>query len=144
MAGKLSQLKPGASRSVHLFVAASIWTIVGLSLMVKGTVWLIVAQQLWIIVPALLIGTIKSKYLLDHSARKSIARIVETRDGGCIGGVYSSKTWLLVLLMMVTGILMRRSTLPREFLGLFYFSIGWGLLYSSRNAWIAWSQRGKL
>lgn len=76
--------------------------------------------------------------MLDKSAKKSIERIIATRDGKCLGGVYSVKTWLLVLVMMTAGYLMRHSSLPKEFLGLFYVSIGWGLLFSSRNAWIAW------
>ena len=140
MAGKLTKFKPNASRSVHLFVAASLWTVVGLSLMSRGAVWLNSIGQLWIILPALIIGTGKSFFMLDRSARKSINRIIATRDGRCLGGVYSIKTWLLVLSMMAAGCLMRNSSLPKEFLGLFYVSIGWGLLFSSRNAWIAWKQ----
>lgn len=138
MAGKLSQLKPNASRSVHLFVAASLWTVIGISLMVRGSVWLKSIDQLWIVLPALAIGTIKALFMLDRSAKKSITRIIATRDGRCLGGVYSVKTWLLVLVMMTAGCLMRNSSLPKEFLGLFYVSIGWGLLFSSRNAWLAW------
>lgn len=140
MAGKLSQLKPNASRSVHLFVAASLWTVIGISLMVRGTVWLNNIDQLWIVFPALAIGTMKALFMLDRSAKKSIARIVATRDGRCLGGVYSVKTWLLVLVMMAAGCLMRNSSLPKEFLGLFYVSIGWGLFFSSRNGWLAWKQ----
>jgi hypothetical protein len=144
MAAKLSKLKPNASRSVHLFVAASLWTVVGLSLMIRGAVWLNTIGQLWIVVPALIMGTAKSFFMLDRSAKKSINRIVATRDGRCLGGVYSIKTWLLVLVMMTAGCLMRNSTLPKEFLGLFYVSIGWGLLFSSRNAWFVWKQGVKV
>jgi len=131
-------LKPNASSSVHLFVAASLWTVVGIVLMSRGVSWLSTIDKLWIIIPAFLTGTLKSLYMLDKSAKKSINRIVATRDGRCIGGVYSVKTWLLVLVMMTAGYLMRHSSLPKEFLGLFYVSIGWGLLFSSRNAWLAW------
>jgi len=138
MAGKLSRLKPNASRSVHLFVAAILWTVVGVSLMSRGIVWLNGLESLWIVIPALIVGTVKSLFMLDKSAKKSVDRIIATRDGRCLGGVYSFKTWLLVLVMMAAGCLMRNSSLPKEFLGLFYVSIGWGLLFSSRNAWIAW------
>ncbi|HID70496.1 MAG TPA: hypothetical protein EYP35_08580 [Desulfobacterales bacterium] len=131
-------MKPNASSSVHLFVAASLWTVVGIVLMSRGVSWLSTIDKLWIIIPAFLTGTLKSLYMLDKSAKKSINRIVATRDGRCIGGVYSVKTWLLVLVMMTAGYLMRHSSLPKEFLGLFYVSIGWGLLFSSRNAWLAW------
>lgn len=138
MEGKLTHLKPSASCSVHLFVAASMWTVVGLSLMARGVVWLTAISQIWIVLPALLIGTLKSLFMLDRSVAKSIQRIVERQDGKCIGGVYSLKTWFLVLLMMGAGCLMRNSSLPREFLGLFYVSIGWGLFFSSRKPWTAW------
>ncbi|AGF79190.1 hypothetical protein UWK_02654 [Desulfocapsa sulfexigens DSM 10523] len=140
MAGKLSKLKPGASRSVHLLVAATLWTVVGISLMSRGIVWLNGLGQLWIVLPGLLLGSLKSLFMLDRSAIKSINRIIATRDGRCIGGVYSVKTWLLVLLMMAAGCLMRNSSLPKELLGLFYVSIGWGLLFSSRTAWVAWKK----
>jgi len=138
MAGKLSRLKLNASRSVHLFVAAILWTVVGVSLISRGIVWLNGVESLWIVIPALIVGTVKSLFMLDKSAKKSVDRIIATRDGRCLGGVYSFKTWLLVLVMMAAGCLMRNSSLPKEFLGLFYVSIGWGLLFSSRNAWIAW------
>ncbi|MBL4902963.1 MAG: hypothetical protein JKY62_09960 [Desulfocapsa sp.] len=140
MAGKLSRLKPNASRSIHLFVAALLWTAVGLMMMSRGIVWLNAIDQLWIALPALLIGFVKSLFMLDKSAQKSIERIISTRDGKCLWGVYSVKTWLLILVMMITGFFIRNSSLPQEFLGLFYISIGWGLFFSSRKAWITWIQ----
>lgn len=140
---KLSRFKPNAPRSVHLFVAAALWSVVGLSLMLRGVGWLNGIERMWISLPALFIGTAKSFFMLDKSAKKSIDRIIATRDGRCLGGVYSIKTWLLVMVMMTAGYLMRTSSLPIEFLGLFYVSIGWGLLFSSRNAWIAW-KRGEV
>lgn len=142
MAGKFSKFKPGAPRSVHLLVAASLWTVVGISLMFRGISWLNSIGQLWIVFPGLMIGSAKSLFMLDRSAKKSINRIIATRDGRCIGGVYSVTTWLLVLFMMTAGCLMRHSSLPKEFLGLFYVSIGWGLFFSSRTAWIAWKKGG--
>ena len=129
MARKLSKLKPSASRSIHLLVAASLWTVVGMSLLSRGVAWLNGIEQLWIVLPGLFFGSLKSLFMLDRSAKKSIKRIIATRDGRCIGGVYSVKTWLLVLLMMTAGCLMRNSHLPKEFLGLFYVSIGGGLLF---------------
>lgn len=143
MGQNLSQLKPGASRSAHLFVAALMWACVGLLLMFRGTAWLYGIGQLWIILPAIFIGSLKALYMLDRSANKNIKRIIAGKDGKCLGAVYSWKTWLLVLLMMAMGCFLRNSTLPKEFLGLFYVSIGWGLLFASRKSWIAWKLETK-
>lgn len=141
MAGKLLNLRPNASSTVHLIAAASLWTVVGLSLIFRGTVWLNAVDRLWLVLPALLVGTLKSLFVLDRSAKKNIARILSTRDGKCIGGMFSLGTWMLVLLMMTSGIILRNSSLPKEFLGLFYVAIGWALVFSSRNAWIAWKHK---
>ncbi len=140
---KIVKLKPGAPRSVHLFVAGSIWLLVGILLLSRGTQWLYGIDKLWIIIPGLVIGTIKALFMLERSAVNNINRIVEGGNGKCLGGVYSWRTWLLVFVMMAMGCLLRNSSLPKEFLGLFYVSIGWGLLFSSRKCWIAWRKELK-
>lgn len=144
MARKLSKYTPNAPCSVHLLVAAMLWTVIGLGLMTRGGLWLYGVGQLWIILPALLLGSLKSRFMLDRSAQKGIARIRDSRECRCIGGVYSLKTWLLVVVMMSAGRLLRTSSLPKEFLGFLYMSIGWGLLFSSRKSWYAWRQETSL
>lgn len=140
MAGNLSRFKPGAPRTVHLLVAAIVWTAVGLLLMIRGGFWLCSVGRSWLLIPSLLLGTIKSLLILDKTARKSIDRIVRFQDGRCLGSVYSIKTWVLVLLMMSGGCLLRNSSLPRELLGLLYVTVGWGLFFSSRHAWLIWKR----
>lgn len=103
--------------------------------MFRGISWLIPVERLWIMVPALIAGTMKSFLILDKTAKKGVLRILEMADGTCLGAVYSARTWLLILLMMVAGVVLRRSTLPRELLGGLYVAIGWALFFSSRHAW---------
>jgi hypothetical protein len=140
---KLLQLKPGAPRSAHLFLAGSIWFFVGIFLMLRGSLWLYGIDKIWILIPGVVIGTLKALFMLERTANKNIRRIVEGGSGKCLGGVYSWKTWLLVFLMMGMGCLLRNSSLPKEFLGLFYVAIGWGLLFSSRKCWFAWRKEIK-
>jgi hypothetical protein len=140
-AGNILRFKPGVSRSAHLLVSALLWTAVGIMLMVRGGVWLFSVGSLWLLLPSFILGTAKSLLILDKSAQKSIYRIAQFQDGKCLGAVYSVKTWGLVLLMMSAGCLLRNSSLPKEFLGVFYVTIGWGLFFSSRHAWRTW-QRG--
>ncbi len=94
--------------------------------------------QVAIVVTALIAGTLKSYFILDRSARKSIERILNFKDGTCLGAVYSIKTWLLVVFMMGMGIFLRNSSLPLSLLCFIYFTIGWALLFSSRLAWKKW------
>jgi hypothetical protein len=109
-------------------------------LMFRGISWLAASGELWIIIPAFIIGTIKSLFILDKTARKGVQRILEMADGTCLGAVYSIQTWLLVLVMMGTGMALRRSAFPRDILGGLYMTIGWALFFSSRHAWLAWKR----
>ena len=130
--------KPGVSRSVHLFAAPFLWTAIGTLLMVRGFGWIGAGPARWLVLLALVIGTIKSRLILDKTARKSLQRILEMNDNTCIGAVYSWKTWLLVALMMTFGITMRKLTDPGLVIGTLYMAIGWALVLSSRLGWMQW------
>ena len=134
----LSRLKPGVNRRVHLFAAPLLWTVVGASLLVRGWVWIGPGQTRWFVLLALALGTVKSLLILDKTARRVLARIIRLRDGTCLGAVYSWKTWLLVVLMMGSGIALRRYSAPGVVIGTLYAAVGWALLLSSRLGWLEW------
>lgn len=127
--------KPGASLRTHHLLAASIWSLVGLVLMTRGGLFLHAAGRLWLFVPAVVVGTCKSIFLLDKSARRNLVRLSGKGDGDCLGGVYSVQMWALVGMMMALGWFLRRSGLPAEFVGVLYVAIGWALFFSSRLLW---------
>jgi hypothetical protein len=134
----IKRLKPGGTVSTHLLLASILWTFVGTALIFRGTGWLIEAGNIWLVVIAVLLGTLKSLFILDKSVRKSIDRIQLLADGSCLGGVYSFKTWALIVCMIVLGYLLRHLPVPRELVGALYIGIGWSLVMSSRIGWSAW------
>ncbi|WP_136797682.1 hypothetical protein [Desulfosediminicola ganghwensis] len=138
MPSKLSRFKPGVQRKTHLLLAASLWTGVGSLLMWRGMRWLDVADLLILVIPAVALGFLKSRFILDKASRRVLERISQFNDGTCLGAVYSKGTWLMVIVMMVAGVLLRESHIPRTILGVLYVTVGWGLAWSSRNSWRAW------
>lgn len=132
--------KPGVPRLVHLFAAPFLWTAIGCLLIYRGWGWVGQGHRLFFVPAALLLGTVKSLLILDATARRSINRIIRFKDGTCLGAVYSWKTWLLVLLMMTVGVVMRKLTQPGPIIGSLYMAIGWGLCFSSRLGWLHWWQ----
>lgn len=123
---------------MHILLAGLLWTGIGLMLMTRAVFWLAGSGWLWLALPAFALGTVKSFLVLDKAARKSLDRILRLSDGTCLGAVYSIKTWMLVLLMMASGLALRHSSLPHSLLGLLYMTIGWALILSSRHAWYTW------
>lgn len=140
MLQNLDRIKPGGRIKSHLLLASLLWSAAGLMLAARGMHWLAVHHWLILAVPALLLGTLKSSFILDKTAKKSIDRILRLQDGTCLGAVYSVKTWMLVLLMMSMGGALRHSPFPRPLLGMLYITIGWALVWSSRHGWRAWQK----
>lgn len=131
----LKRFTPGVDKRVHLLLSAVLWTTVGLWLMIRGGQWLHAAGDLWLLVPALLLGSGKSLLILDRTARRGIERILRFSGATCLGAVYSYRTWLLVMAMMTAGFVLRQSAIPKSLLGTLYVAIGWALVLSSRFAW---------
>jgi len=136
----LNRLKPGVNRSVHLFAAPLLWTSVGVMLIIRGLGWMGYGKGGWLIVLALVIGTAKSIFILDKTAKRGVERIIRLRDGTCLGAVYSWKTWVLVFLMAVSGNLLRIFFNPGKGIGTVYIAVGWALILSSRHGWLAWTR----
>jgi len=112
--------------------------VVGCFLASFGTKWLYQAGFLWLAPVAIIPGVLKAIFILDRTAMKGVARIQERGDGRCIGGFLSIKSWLLVLLMMGGGRLLRAGLLPKSVLGFLYVTVGVALVVGSRRPWFYW------
>ena len=136
----LHRYKPGVSVRTHLFLAALIWSVVGFFLLTNGIVLISLKGHFWYAVVGLILGTVKTFFILDRVARKNVKRIEEFEDKVCIGSVYSWKTWLLVAAMIVLGRFLRTTVLPGEVVGLIYTAVGWALMLASRLMWQKWKR----
>jgi hypothetical protein len=127
---------PRAGQRVQLFSAAAMWAIGASILLIRGVGFLHDNWFAALLALAAAIGVIKSRYLLDRVARRSVQRIHE-RGRACYFGFFSWKSWLFVIVMMGGGILLRRSGLPRDFLAVLYVGVGTGLALADRIFWQA-------
>ena len=73
-------------------------------------------------------------FQLGHAER----RILTAGEARFIGGVFSAGSWALVLVMMLLGNGLRRSSLPRPWLGLIYAAVGIALIQASLVSWRYW------
>ncbi len=135
---------PAAQVKTRILLAALLWSGIGLMLLTRGVLALSGSgREIWLGL-AVLLGTIKSRLVLDRVVLKNMARLRGLDGDRCIGGVYSIKTWLLVAGMIVMGRLLRASPLPIWLIGLIYATVGWALFWSSRRGWSSWRQYDRL
>jgi len=138
-----TRLKPGASPRTHLFLTSILWTAIGFFLLYRGVLYLQTDGVLVLVIPGIILGSLKSRYILDKSAFKGVERIKRFGDNTCIGAVYSWKTWLLVAAMMVFGFIIRTIPISASVTGTICIAIGWAVIYSSRYGWRQWLNWGK-
>ncbi len=132
--------KPAAARHTQLLLAWLMWATVGSALVGFGAWWLwdsAPAAAPWVGAAAIAVGVVKSKVVLDLTARRVVGRIVERGDGRCLGGFLSLRSWGLVVVMVLAGRLLR-GTLARGIVGPLYIAVGTALCLSSRISWHAW------
>jgi hypothetical protein len=143
------------TRPVQRLLAASIWTAVGAMLSIFGLLWMFKGFGLIALplaVPFIGFGFAKGFFILDKMARRSVVRITERGPGAPWWGFYPLRTWILVSVMMGTGIILR-VVIPDVFyhfnapdsyfavIGLVYLAVGVALLHACRTWWAAFRSR---
>ena len=141
----LEQLKPASSRRTRLFLASLIWTGGGSALVFVGLRWLAPSDpwSAWVgLATALAVGWIKSRFVLTPRAAVNADRIAGSGQGRCLGGAFSWASWVLVLLMIGFGRVLRNSAIPDFWLGLIYVAVGSALVFASGVSWRRWRRIG--
>ncbi|HRX87555.1 MAG TPA: hypothetical protein P5572_21220 [Phycisphaerae bacterium] len=138
----LHRYKPSASRVTHLLLAGLMWSAVGTILCIAGGRWLYLAWGFsgafaLLVAGAVAGGLAKARFALAPAANRIAERIRVRGDGNCLGGFLSLRTWGLVVLMSVTGRVLRALPIPRTILGFLYTLIGVALVVASRRLWRA-------
>jgi len=137
------------SRRQHLQIAGMLWMMVGVMLIVRGTIWVTSwvmkgHHPQWLLAAILplaaLVGVLKGVAVLRKSATKSAERIHLLAERTPIWQLYSPSTYLLVLGMMGLGFLCRWAGAHWHivgFVGILYLIIGVGLITGSFAYWQA-------
>lgn len=141
----------GLTRRQHLWIAASIWTLVGIGLFTMGLVFwfhfpylgFLDARHLGIGAIALSVGLLKGKLILDKTANRVIDRVDTLQEPNPFKSVFQmfgAKTIALILAMMGIGIGLRMAGVSFETRGLIYIAVGAALMWSCRRYWMASGQ----
>jgi hypothetical protein len=128
-------LKPTIKTKYLLFVASFVWALAGFVLIVRG---LHIAQShhdswFWQLPLVLMLGSIFYYALFLKISAKHINRILAIEKPSiCVFAFFNKKSYLMMLVMMALGVLLRRShVVGNESLGLFLVIMALPLLASS-------------
>ncbi len=128
------------SRSTHSKIAFFIWAVVGLSLSLAGACFLQTSLEegsfsflqwagLW---GAVALGLIKGLFVLPKVADRNTCRMRELPDQSPLYTTFSLRSWILVLVMILMGRLIRAMGASPFVMGAIYIAVGMALLLASR------------
>jgi hypothetical protein len=138
----LFSLQPKASVRIQLLAASSMWLTGASILLVRGAGYIYDRHwHAWALGAGLAVGVIKSCPILDRLARKAFKRIYQ-RKKAAFFGFFSAKSWTFVVVMMGTGIVLRRIVVHPDIIvagimGAIYVGVGTALLITDRIFWYA-------
>ncbi len=142
---KWTSLPPRTSRRGRLLAASIVWSAVGAGLTVAGAVWALrapAALSAPLLAGGVAIGWAKGRLVLAPMARRNAARILDAPDSAFVGSAFAVRAWALAAGFMALGAGLRRSALPRPWLGLIYLAAGSALLLGARASWAVWRREG--
>ena len=129
-------------KKISLVTVGTIWFLVGTVLSIVGVNWMLTLgfgpKLILFLVPAVLIGITKGKFVLKKIALKYYKRsdVIEFKNSDILIGwmkILGVKGFVLIGLMMVMGGILRRSPIDRPILGIVYLAVGIALLYASKT-----------
>jgi hypothetical protein len=130
----LKKLNPAVSKYWLIALAGLLWSMVGIMLCRLAYIWL--AAVNWSLgLPLGLMGIISAlaaySFGFSKIALKNIDRLCLLSDKCCIFAFQAWKNYLVIIFMIMLGMLLRNSPIPRHFIAVVYAAVGGALFFSS-------------
>lgn len=134
---------PAVPRNWLLVLAGLTWSAVGILLCSFALTWVIHPATTTAVALGLLglaLSVVINYLGFARLARKNIERILAYDERACAFAFQAWKSYLIVVIMMTGGIMLRHSAIPRPYLAVVYAAIGAALLQASVNYYIRLGQ----
>ena len=130
----INDFKPSVNKQVLLLLAGFLWIAVGIMLLHYSYRWLFIAHDNhWLVFSGIGIGL---AMLIHHFGflkivDRNLQRILPMEGKKCVFSFMPWKSYLMISVMMTTGILLRHSSIPKPYLSVLYTGVGLALILSS-------------
>ncbi len=134
MSPNLNKFDPAVDKRILVALSGIIWTIVGIYLCNLALHWLsdsAVNNVLWLGAAGVLLALLIHQFGFQKLVDKNISRILSKKGKVCIFGFQPWKSYLIILIMIVLGRVLRLSPLPKHYLSIIYIGFGGAMLLSS-------------
>ena len=130
----IRKYRPAVHRYWHLLTAGLVWFAVGIGLALTACRWF--SQSEWphnlvLAAGSIGLGTAVHLYMFSGIARRNIARIEAQPEITCLFAFQGWRSYILIIVMMFLGYLLRHLPIPKAIDGVIYITMGTGLALGS-------------
>jgi hypothetical protein len=136
-------IKPAVSKYWLIGLAGVTWSGVGIMLCRLACKWLAVIlwqRSLPLGSLGLILAWTAYRWGFSGIAKKNIDRLCLLSEKACIFAFQAWRSYIIIMVMIMMGVTIRRSALPKQFLAVIYMAMGGALLLSSfhyyRRLWL--------
>lgn len=132
--GEIVKYKPAVSKNVLIFIAGLAWIFVGIMLLYLAHSWLINASDINIYLFAsagILLALAIHHFGFLKIVDKNLDRILPLDEKKCLFSFITWKSYLLIVIMVAFGIILRHLSISKQYLAIVYIGIGSALILSS-------------
>ncbi len=122
------------TKNVLLFIAGFVWLCVGTMLLSLAFSWLsaIFNINIYLFVCAgVLLALFAHHFGFLKIADKNLQRIFSMKGKQCLLTFIPWKSYLIIAIMVLLGLILRHSAIPKQYLAILYIGIGLALILSS-------------
>lgn len=131
---KTDRFKPAVDKRVLLFLAGFMWICVGILLLSFSYSWIHALHDSVSLVLAgmgLVLALVIHHFGFLRVVDKNLGRILPLEGKKCIFSFMTWKSYIIVAIMIMLGVLFRQSPIPKPLLSILYTGIGLALIFSS-------------
>ena len=133
---------PAVNRKVLRLLAGVVWTAVGLALCAMAVYWLAITPGNWIVplITGIIVGTLVYYFGFLRLVQVNKARIYMQAPGKnkvCLFAFPSWRSYVIVVVMVALGYILRHLAVSRLYLVPIYLAIGIGLFLASLHYYSA-------
>lgn len=126
--------KPAIPKTYLILLAGIVWECVGILLIVLALSWLTKISDNYRNIFAfsgLFLALLIHHFGFLKIVDKNLKRILQMDGKKCMFSFFPRKSYLLIIVMVAMGSILRHSMIPKEYLAILYIGIGLALILSS-------------
>ena len=134
MVSLFGEIKSVDRKSALIFLAGFVWMSVGSILLAFAFTWLYKAphEHIYIFLDVgMLLALLVHHFALKLIVQKNVTRICSSGDSASLLSFMSRKSYLVIPVMIIMGVILRHSALPKQYLAVLYIAMGMALIFSS-------------